>query len=98
MRGSAVSESAIKINTKDFSIKERLAPEYVLKVEMPDEEIVDVKSVSPKNNPNPENLPAIRKGINWFLRKTLLLVLLFVFAFLISVLIEFNFVFFLLGL
>ena len=97
MRGSAVSESAIEINTKDFSIKERLAPEYVLKVDMPDQK-VDVKSVSPKDNPNPENLPAIRKGINWFLRKTVLLVLLFTFAFLISVLIGFNIVFFVLGL
>lgn len=92
MRGSAVSEGAIKVNTNDLSITSRLSPEYVLKVELPEDK-VDSKSVSPIDNPNPENLPAVRKGINAFLRKTIVMSLLFIFAFLFSVLVGFNIVF-----
>ena len=92
MRSSAVGESAIELNTNDLAISGKVQPEYVLKVEL-NEDGIDSKSVSPKNNPNPENLPAIRKVMSPLLKKTIVYTLLFVFAFLFSVLIGFNIVF-----
>ena len=88
MRGSAVAENAINIGNSDFNTSTKVEPEYVLKVNFND--AVDVKSISPKNNPNPGNLPAVRKKINVVLRRRIVLFLFFTFCFLFAVLISFN--------
>ena len=87
MREAAVAENAI--NTK-FNKSAKVAAEYVLKVDFDNKNSIDTKSVSPKDNPNPENLPAVRKGINVALRRSVVLFLFFTFCFLFAVLISFN--------
>ncbi len=90
MREAVADKNTLKMSTSSFDSSNKPEPEYVLKVNLEDGNRVDVKSVSPKNNPNPENLPAVRKGANVFLRKMIVLVLFFMLCFLVAVLIGFN--------
>jgi len=96
MRSYDVPEEAIKIDPRDFSIKNRLKPEYVLKVNnVASQNKSQVKSVEPKSNPNPGNLPAVVKRKSSFGKKAILYTLFFFFIFMVAVVVGYNAVFYL---
>ena len=146
MREYDVPEESLKIDPRDFSIKNRLKPEYVLKVNnIPNRQKQEknkktapkkktkinvvskpatkevtkkstatkksttkkvsknsttsrtssTKKVSQKRNPNPTNLPAIRKKKKSIGKKIVLNLLFFIFVFIIAVVAGYNAVFYL---
>ncbi len=155
MRSFDVPEDLIKIDPRDFSINNRLKPEYVLKVnnaqakkpvpkkptqkkrpintkkkvqtkniekpknttqpksterpkntvrpkstEKPKNTVqpkktTQVKRASRKSNPNPNNLPAIRKKKKSLGKKIVLNVLFYIFIFIVAVVAGYNAVFYL---
>ena len=92
MENFYVDTNSINIAAKDFSVSTtRVEPEYVLKVN----NIPQVKSVSPKINPNPENLPAVIVKKSHKGRKAFAFFMFFTIVFIIAVLIGYNTVFYL---
>ena len=96
MRSFDVPEEVIKIDPRDFSIENRLKPEYVLRVNnISSQNKSQVKSVEPKRNPNPGNLPAVIKKKKHYGKKAVLYTLFFIFIFMIAVVVGYNAVFYL---
>ena len=90
-----VSVNTTTIKNADFNVS-ALKPEYVLKVNnMPEETKVQPKSVNTKKNPNPENLPAIRKTGMRKGKKVFLYFLFFLFIFSVCAFIGYKTVFYL---
>ena len=97
MRAYDVPEDVIKVDPRDFSIHNRLKPEYVLKVNnIPPKKPAPQKNVpTKKRNPNPKNLPAVRKKKKSLGKKLFLDFLFFVLIFIIAVVAGYNAVFYL---
>lgn len=87
----AVSEDTLTVTTKDYSIQNRLGSEYILKVDAALNQ--DTESEFIKSNPNPENLPAVKKQKKSANKGMILLVLLFTLCFVISVYLGYTLVF-----
>ena len=90
-----VAVDPAKLNRPDFNVTV-LKPEYVLKVNnIPVEKPVQAKSVQPKSNPNPENLPAVRVKKVHKGKKVFLYVFFFLFIFSVCAIIGYKTVFYL---
>ena len=90
-----VAVDSTKLNRAEFNVAV-LKPEYVLKVNnIPAEKPVQAKSVQPKSNPNPENLPAVRVKKMNKKKKAFLYVFFFLFIFSVCAIIGYKTVFYL---
>jgi hypothetical protein len=87
----AVSEDTLRVSTSDYSIQNRVSADYILKVDAVLNN--DTESEFIKSNPNPENLPAIRKQRKPANKGMILLILLFTLCFIFSVYFGYTLVF-----
>jgi len=95
MENYDVSTDTIAIKNADYTVT-AVKPEYVLKVNnIPEKKEVQTKSLHTKSNPNPENLPAIRKTGMGKGKKAFLYIFFFLFIFAVCVFIGYKTVFYL---
>ena len=89
-----ISSDVITIKNADFNVA-TLKPEYVLKVNNIPESISTAKVFPSKSNPNPDNLPAIRKTRTSKAKTVFLYVTFFLFIFIVAAVIGYKTVFYL---
>ncbi len=96
MKTYDIPEDAVRLSTNDYSIQNRLKAEYVLKVDNTNT-VKNASNYKPykKSNPYSKALPIVREKHPGFLRKAIVMTMIFILFFLVSVIVSYNAIFYL---